>query len=143
MALDMYKTVVVFNKDLSKEEFEEREIQLLKNIAYGYDPTLEAVPCYIHQVKGFGNTKVNKGSEVMHGWCDYIYYRTEKSRADEITKLLSHHTDVTAFETIILKGKAEKQIDKRRRINVDKIQKTYINKTKQMKIDYFDLIFNC
>lgn len=138
MALDMYKTVVVFDKDLPKEKFEELEKQLLRNIAYGYDPTLEAVPCYIHQVKGFGNTKVTKGEQVWHGWCDYIYYRTEKERADEIFRLLQHHIYITAFETIILKGEAEKKIDKRHRINVDAMQKTYI---KKQETDYFNLIF--
>lgn len=138
MALDLYKTVVVFDKNLPEEEFQKLEKALARRIVEGCDPTRVRIPSYLHQVKGFGNTKITKGEQIWYGWCDYFYYSTEKERANEIFRLLQHSKDVTAFETIILKGEAEKKIDKRHKINVDTLQRIY---TKKQETDYFNLIF--
>lgn len=133
MARELFKTVVVFNKDLPEEKFHKLETALAKEIVK--DP----IPSYLHETKGFGNTKVTKGEQVWYGWCTYFYYTTEKERADEIFRLLQKLDYVTAFETIILRGEAAKKIDKRRRINVDTMQRIYLKKKKDT--DYFDLIF--
>ena len=141
MALDLYKTVVVFNKDLPRDEFQEMETMLAKIIVQGHDPILEPIPSYLHEIKGFGNTKVKKGEQVWYGWCDYFYYSTEKERADEVFRLLQRSKDVIAFETVILKGEAAAKIDTHHRVNVNAIHWTYTKKQKPKETDYFELIF--
>ena len=141
MALDLYKTVVVFDKDLPKEEFQKLEEALARRIVEGCDPTRVRIPSYLHEVKGFGNTKVTKGEQVWHGWCDYFYYTTEKERADEIFRLLQHTKNVIAFETVILKGEAASKVNTNCRIDINALQRTYLEKQKTKDTDYFNLIF--
>lgn len=139
MALDLYKTVVVFDKDLPEEEFQKLETELARRIVEGCDPTRVRIPSYLHEVKGFGNTKITKGEQVWHGWCDYLYYTTEKERADEIFRLLQRTKNVTIFETVILKGAAASKVNTNCRIDINALQRTYLKKPKEK--DYFNLIF--
>ncbi len=141
MARELFKTVIVFDKDLPEEKFHRLETEIAKTIVEGCDTTRVPIPSYLHQVKGFGNTKIRKGEQTYHGWCTYFYYTTEKERADEIFRLLQRSNYVTIFETVILKGEAASKVNTNCRIDVNAIHRTYLKKQKNKDTDYFDLIF--
>lgn len=138
--MNTYKLVVVFDKDLTEEEFHEKEIQLLKDMTKDCDLPFPPATAHIHKVRGFGNsTVITKNKEyTWHGWCDYVYFSAEETYTDELSNQLRRNKHITTHQIQKI-DPIKAELDTTRILDINNLEMTY-NPTKK---DFFDLIFSC